>query len=135
MPHVARRPWSWLIFDVGQMMSVFTAFEIEVLKLMAPCTLPPAILEIVAREASLVSYEYTGSGYFLTVAHPQFPEEKNTVGEPIVMGHADGIDCGFVLLFGGREMMIECHTWGAIDVSEDFRTKDVHVEVRNDTLR
>lgn len=116
-------------------MSVFTAFEIEVLKLMAPFTLPPATFEIVTREASLLGYEYTGSGYFLAVAHPQLPERMSTVGEPTVMGHADGIECGFVLFFGGREMMIECHTWGAIDVPEDFRTKDVLVEVRNDVLR
>ena len=45
-------------------MSVFTAFEIEVLKLMAPSLVPTKVLDIVAREASLVSCEYTGSGYF-----------------------------------------------------------------------
>jgi hypothetical protein len=116
-------------------MSVFTAFEIEVLKLMAPSLVPISLLENLAREASLVRYEYTGSGYFLAVAHPQLPQEKVTLDEPIVMGHADGIDCGFVLFFGDRGLMIECHTWGAVDVPEDFRTKDVRVEVRTDVLR
>jgi hypothetical protein len=116
-------------------MSVFTAFEIEVLKLMAPSLVPTKVLDIVAREASLVSCEYTGSGYFLTITHPQLPREKITLGEPIVMGHAGGIDCGFVLFFGSQELTIECHTWGPIDVPEDFRTKDVRVEIRNDVLR
>src|SRR5688572_29857747 len=111
-------------------MSVLARFEVEVLKLMGPPDLSPDAIEGIAREAALVGYEYSGSGYFLTIAHPQLPAKVSTWGEPIVVGHADGVDCGFVLFVGRHEMMIECHTWGPVDVPADFRTKNVRVEVR-----
>jgi hypothetical protein len=50
------------------------------------------------------------------------------------MGHADGIDCGFVLFFGEGEMTIECHTWGPVAVPADFRRRNVAVEIRTDVV-
>jgi hypothetical protein len=91
--------------------------------------------EVVVRASIGSAGRVTGCGYFLTVAHAQIPEERSVCHDPIVMGHADGIDCGFLLFLEKREMMIECHTWGAVEVPEDFRSREVAIEVRHDVTR
>jgi hypothetical protein len=112
-------------------MSVFRDYERRVLALLAPGALSLEQIEAVARDGTLVSYEYSGSGYFLTVAHPSLPVERKVCSQPIAMGHAEGIDCGFILFIQDGKLMIECHTWGAIDVPDGFREKDVRVEIAN----
>lgn len=116
-------------------MSVFKDYERRVLALLAPGALSPEQIEAVAREGTFVSYEYSGSGYFLTIAHPSLPMERKVCSQPIVMGHADRIDCGFILFIQDGKLMIECHTWGAIDVPDGFREKDVRVEIANNVAQ
>jgi hypothetical protein len=110
-------------------MSAFKNYEIKVLELLAISVLSSQKLAAVIREAKFVSYEYTGSGYFLIVTHPILPKERTVQSHPVVMGHADGIDCGFVLHVENGSLTLECHTWGATDVPEGFRDRDVQVEV------
>jgi hypothetical protein len=114
-------------------MSVLKAFEREVFDLLAAGALSTGQIEAVASEGTFVSYEYTGSGYFLTLAHPTLPRERVVCSQPAVMGHAEGIDCGFVLFIENGELMFECHTWGPVDVPEGFREKTVQVEVFSST--
>src|SRR5438046_1379249 len=99
-------------------MSVLKDYERRVLDLLAPSALSPQQIEAITREGTFVRYHYSGSGYFLTLAHPSLPKERKVCSQPPVMGHADGIDCGFILFIENGELMIECHTWGAIDVPE-----------------
>jgi hypothetical protein len=112
-------------------MSVFREYEIKVLDLLASNALSRQQLAAVVREGKFVSYEYSGSGYFLTVAHPSLPKQGITCWQPTVTGHADGIDCGFVLFIEDGELTMECHTWGPVDVPEGFRDRDVRVEIPN----
>jgi len=110
-------------------MSILKDFERHVLDLLAPSALSVEQIEKVGREGRLVKYEYSGCGYFVTVAHEILPQERRVCSEPALMGHANGIDCGFLLFIENGELMLECHTWGEIDVPEDFRDQDVRVEV------
>jgi hypothetical protein len=82
-----------------------------------------------------VSYEYSGSGYFLTIAHPSLPAERKVCSQPIVMGRAEGVDCGFLLFIQDGKLLMECHTWGAKDVPEGFRDKDVQVDIADNVVR
>lgn len=106
-------------------------YETEVLHLLVSQVLPTGQLETVIREGEHVSYEYTGSGYFLTLKHPSLPKARSVCSRPTVMGHADGIDCGFVVFIENGELVLECHTWGAIDVPEGFREKNVQLTQPN----
>jgi hypothetical protein len=47
---------------------------------------------------------------------------------PITIGTVDDVVSGFIVFLGEHELTLECHTWGAVDVPEDFRQRDVLVQ-------
>ena len=49
-------------------------FEIEVIRLLANSALDKSQLDSLASFTGNAEYEYTGSGYFLTVRMPMLPE-------------------------------------------------------------
>lgn len=77
----------------------------------------------------MVSYDYSGSGYFLTVSHPRLPTERSVYSEPAVVGNYEDVQAGFVVFVQDNELMLECHTWGAVEVPSDYRDKDVKISV------
>ncbi len=74
-------------------------------------------------------YEYTGSGYYLTVRHPALPAESRTLSAPVVIAESDDITAGFLIHLGDHALTLECHTWGPVDVPADFRDRDVCVRI------
>jgi hypothetical protein len=94
---------------------------------MAEGSLTEDQLRAVFSAESLSSYEYTGSGYFLSVKHASLPEAERTLSEPAVVGNAGEIQAGFVVFLGEGRLTLECHTWGAVDVPANFRELDVSV--------
>ena len=109
-------------------MGEFRVFESHVLRLLVAQTLGENAVEAIEREAELVSYKYSGVGYFLTVKHPSLPSERIVCSKPKVVGRSGNIQSGFVVFIENGELMLECHTWGEIDVPEDFREQHVFVE-------
>ena len=108
-------------------MSVFRPFEVEAIRLMTAGVLSDRQLLLVLNAAHVKSYEYTGSGYFLTVEELLLPVEPRTLSNPVVVGNVDEIQAGFVVFLGDGELTLECHTWGDIDVPADFRDRSVIV--------
>jgi hypothetical protein len=106
-------------------MRVIKSFELEAIRLMAGGVLSIDQIRGVEDIQSLDSYEYTGSGYFLTVTHPLLPAEEITLSEPLIVGKAGEIQAGFVVFVGKGQLTFECHTWGAVDVPADFREQVV----------
>jgi hypothetical protein len=88
---------------------------------MAADALSPAQLKLLVEIATPLRYEYTGCGYFLTVTDESFPEERRTLCEPAVVGVNGDVRAGFIVFLGRKELTLECHTWGSVDVPEDFR--------------
>jgi hypothetical protein len=109
---------------------MFKEYETKVLRLLASGVLLPRQLDVLVREGEFAGYEYTGSGYFLSIRHPSLPRERVVCHEPIVTGCADGISCGFVIFIENGELTIECHSWGDADIPEGFRDRDVQVAAR-----
>ncbi len=78
-------------------MSVFKPFESEVLKLLVSEHVSEEQLGIVLDHGTLVSYEYTGSGYYLTVRHPSLPSDRVVCNKPVLLGTSGDLQCGFVV--------------------------------------
>jgi hypothetical protein len=108
-------------------MSEFEKFESQILHLLVAQKLGTDTVDAIVREGQPVSYNYTGSGYFLTVAHPKLPTTRMVCSEPQVIGRASNIESGFVVFIENGELTLECHTWGEIDVPENFRKLSVDV--------
>jgi hypothetical protein len=91
-------------------MGEFRDFEIHVLHLLVAPKLGAEAVEAIVREAELVSYDYSGVGYFLTVKHPSFPSKRIVCDKPNVVGRSGNIQSGFVVFIENGELMLECHT-------------------------
>lgn len=105
-------------------------FEIEVIRLLANSALDESQLDGLASFTGSAEYEYTGSGYFLTVRIPMLPDTQSTLSHPFVVGEADGIEGGFVVFLEPGELTLECHSWNAVDVPADFRERNVVLSIR-----
>jgi hypothetical protein len=108
-------------------MSILKEYEIQVLYLLASGVLSRRQLEALISAGEIIGYEYTGSGYFLSIRHASLPGERVVCHKPIVTGSADGVTCGFVIFIEDGQLTIECHTWGEVNIPEGFRDKDVRV--------
>ena len=73
--------------------------------------------------ATQIEYEYTGIGYFETVAHEKIPRERIVVHPPGIYGEIDGNPLGFVLFFEEGELTIDCHTLSEHDCPHDARER------------
>jgi len=109
-------------------MEILKDYEKKVLGLLVSDVLSAEQLNSIVRDSELVGYEYTGSGYFLKIRHWLLPKERIVCSEPTVIGEANNIICGFVVFIENSELVIECHSWGELEVTEDFRNKDVQVK-------
>lgn len=103
-------------------------FELEAIRRLAAGVLSQEQLEGLKTLKTPARNEYTGCGYFLTVADPGLPGERKTLCVPPLIGTADDVVCGFIVFLGQHELTLECHTWGAVDVPADFRQRNVLVD-------
>lgn len=108
-------------------MPAFREFEVEAIRLMAEGVLSEEQLRLVLGAEQSSSYNYTGCGYFLTVKHASLPLQPRKISDPPVAGKVGEIQAGFIMFLGDQELTLECHTWGAVDVPEDFRDRQVVV--------
>jgi hypothetical protein len=102
-------------------------FEIEVLRILLAEVLTDVQWAEVENYSGKAVYEYTGSGYFLTLPISDLPQTRRTFSEPAVAGEAEGVNCGFVAYLENGNVLLECHSWGEIDVPEGFRELNVQV--------
>lgn len=74
-------------------MRALRTFEVEVIRLLGAPSLDRTQLKALSL-ADSAEYEYTGTGYFLTLRFPGLPPGRQTLHDPVVIGKADGIECG-----------------------------------------
>lgn len=109
-------------------MEILKNYEKKVLNLLASDVFSSDEINSIIRDCQLVGYEYTGSGYFLEISHSLLPNNRIVCDRPIVVGEADGITCGFIVFIENNRLTIECHSWGELNVTKDFRDKDVQAK-------
>jgi hypothetical protein len=115
-------------------MSAFRDFELQAIPFMADDALSGEQLALLREIGAPSEYRYTGSGNYLTVKHSVLPQNPRTLSEPAVVGISEDVQCGFVVhLDGDGVLVLECHTWGAVDVPEDMRDRDVKSVLRQST--
>ncbi len=110
-------------------MSVFKPFEIKAVTLLVSEHISEDELSVVFGHGTLTSYEYTASGYYLTVRHPSLPSDQVVCNEPSLLGTSGDVQCGFVVFLGNEDLTLECHTWGPIEVPSDFREREGEIKV------
>lgn len=108
-------------------MRQFRPFEEDALRLLAGPVLGPTSLEAILAEADLVSYEYSGAGYFVTVRHSVLPANRIVISEPLVVGRAGDIQGGYLVFIEDGELMLECYSASSTEVPEGFRDLEVYV--------
>ncbi len=112
---------------LGYLMDILKQYEAKVLHFLLSRALSSERFEVILHDAKFISYKHTGSGYFLTLEHPSLPKARSVFSDPIVMGRAGDIACGFVVFIENGQLTLECHSWGEVDLPEGFRDKDVQI--------
>lgn len=108
-------------------MSIFAKFEEEVIDIIVAGTLTPELISSLKRDGSLVSYEYTGYGYFLKVAHPLVPKSRMVCDQPMVTGTSGDILAGFVIFIENQQVTFEGFPLDNNALPANFRELDVHI--------
>ena len=98
---------------------------IEVIEKLIGSTITDKELMFLKNYDGQAEYEYTGCGYFLSIKTDWLPDIEETFSEPAVVGNFGRIQSGFVVFFGNKELTIECHTWGEIEVPSNYREMPV----------
>ena len=102
-------------------------YEKKVISILTKDVLSRDVVDAVIITGELVSYEYTGTGYFLTLRHSRLPSERTVCKEPMVLGKAGGVETGFVVFLENKQLTLECHSWGDDGVPESYRDEDVEI--------
>lgn len=110
-------------------MSAFRSYERQALERLLRPSMPETAIASLLAGAEQVSLHHTGSGYFLTVSHPDLPEGRMTFSKPALFGKGDGVECGFVAFIENRELTLECHDWSGRDggLPEDIRQRQLEI--------
>ena len=108
-------------------MGFFREFEKQVLRVLVTPVLGIDAVEAIERDATLVSLEHSGCGYFLTVTHPSVPPNRVVCSKPIVSGHFQNTKCGFIVFMGNEGLMLECFSFGNESIPTNVRDLDVVV--------
>ncbi len=110
-------------------MVIFCEFEIEVLRHLIAPKLKAEVFERLIQQSESIDYHFSGSGYFLTVHHPELPTSRIVCTDPTVLGRCGNIRVGFVVFVENSELTLECHGWGLDELPLDFREHPVLISL------
>lgn len=108
-------------------MSEFRSYERSIVTRLTQGVLTRELQETILSEAKLVFFEYTGCGYFLTVAHPELPRRRLVCTRPEIIAEAKGVKAGFIVFIEDGELTLECHNAEDKDVLPGYRELEVVV--------
>ena len=110
-------------------MSGFRTFEAEAVRALVGDRLEADLLTVILSSSHPATCDHTGSGYFLTVGHPDLPRDRIVSSEPAVIGESDGLTAGSLVFVEDHELTLECHCWGGESLPEGFRDQDVEIKI------
>ncbi len=82
----------------------------------------------IKKNPTILSYDVTGKGYFITVQHPNLPKERIICDKPIVIGVCNGIETAFVIFIENNQLTFECHGWGNDLIPRDYRELNIKIK-------
>ena len=101
--------------------------ELAVLEVLISKVIPEDILQEIKNDPHISAYDVTGNGYFLTIKHPRLPEKRIVCDKPLLIGESGGIETGFIVFIEKRELTIECHSWGDLQIPPNYRESEVRI--------
>ena len=108
-------------------MTALRDFEVKAISILAGSELSRVALDAILKAPELSRYEYTGCGYFATVAVPLKLPEPVTLCEPHVTGTLGETVCSFILHLRPDEVTLECEPCYGPNAGPDFRDGPVVV--------
>jgi hypothetical protein len=102
--------------------------EKEAIGLLTIAVLPSEVLGAVLDEAE-PRYCCTQAGYWITLKHSALPAARLVCHKPLLVGHAGGIECGFVVYLENGELTLECRPLGDAVLPPAFRESRVLLRV------
>ena len=107
---------------------LFRPFEQQVLSILLGPSFGAELVRQVTEDCELVSLEYSGAGYFLTVKHADLPLERSVYNRPIVTGELnDGSQATFLAFVEEGTLTLECATLESTSLTDGFRDRDVRI--------
>lgn len=110
-------------------MAIFCEFEIEVLRQLIAPKLEAEVFGKIIQQSQGIDYHFSGSGYFLTVHHPELPTSRIVCTDPTIIGRCGNTLVGFVVFVENSELTLECHRWGVDELPLDFREQPVLISL------
>ncbi len=80
------------------------------------------------KSAHIISYEYTGAGYFVQIENEDLPINRQTYYEPSVYGYGKDYMVGFILYAENKQLTIECHSWGEKNPPITIRDEVINIK-------
>ena len=108
-------------------MSILKQFEIDVLSRLGGRALSERQITQISAEGEIVSLDFTGVGYFLTLKHESLAPTRLVLDEPIVSGTVGDLLTGFIAFVENGELTLECFSYGGDAVPKTYRDLDVQV--------
>lgn len=106
-------------------------YEVEVLQLMLQSKLGADVWNGFLENCRIVTFGFTGNGYFLTIKQRDCLFEKETIHNPVVIGKTANFDVGFLLFLEEDEIILECHGWSETSPPENIRDLNIEILVDN----
>ena len=110
-------------------MSILKPHERIILEILSKDILSNITIESINTEGNILDYQTTGNGYFLDISHPKLPENRIVCGSPLLIGKSDNIDTGYIVFIENQELTIECHGWGDKKIPNDYRERNIEIEI------
>ncbi|WOX06128.1 hypothetical protein [Microbulbifer pacificus] len=105
------------------------SFEQQIIRFLAQAHLSGEQRAKLSQCLDYAQYEYTGWGYYLTVADEIFPKEHAIIDTPWVCASAGSLETGYLLIFLDSEITLECFPYinshDQCGFPEGFRGMDV----------
>ena len=110
-------------------MSTLKSFEISVINLLTAGVIPKSRIDRLYTNGELVSLDFTGAGYLLTLRHSDLPVVRSVLSDPHVNGKIGELLTGFIVIIENQKLTLECFAYGDDAFPQNFRELDIAVFV------
>ncbi len=108
-------------------MRAFFSFEQKALRTLISPIFGPATIDVIVREATLDSVQFSHSSYFVQVTHPKLRLEPSQFDSPVVLGSYEDIEVRLSASIENRILRLTGETTNGRKLPTYFRERDVRI--------